>query len=165
MIEAVCFDLGDTLIAEETIIRDSIGQAVTADVTRGALEVVKKIRETGYKLAIIANADSVDARNVINATGLKDLFDAIIISEEMGIEKPHREIFEAALTKLEVRAENAVMVGNRVNSDIVGANRLGMKSILFKWNNRYHDSISNEEEKPNFIIQSLFQLPGILSLL
>jgi HAD superfamily hydrolase (TIGR01662 family) len=163
MIEAVCFDLGDTLIAEETIIHNSSGQAITAEVIEGVIEVLETIRKGEYKIAIIANADSVGARKVIAACGLRDYFDAIIISEEVGAQKPAREIFEAALDRLKVKAENTIMVGNRIDADIVGANRIGMKSVWFKWNNRYQETISNKEERPDFVIKSLPELLGILS--
>lgn len=93
MIEAVCFDLGDTLIAEETIIHNSSGQAITAEAADHAFEVLETIRRGGYKIAVIANADSVDARNVIASCGLADYFDAIVISEELGIEKPAGGVF------------------------------------------------------------------------
>jgi len=164
MIEAVCFDLGDTLIAEETVIHNSSGQAITAKVVEGVVEVLETIRKGGYKIAVIANVDSIDARNVIASCGLEHYFDAIVISEEVGIEKPTREIFEAALDRLKVKAENAIMVGNRIDADIVGANRVGMKSVWFKWNNRYQETISNEEERPDFVIKSLSELLGMLSL-
>ena len=164
MIEAVCFDLGDTLIAEETVIHNSSGQAITAKVVDYVFKVLETIRKGGYKIAMIANGDSVDVRNVIASCGLKDYFDAIVISEEIGIEKPAREIFEAALNELKVKAENAIMVGNRIDADIVGANRIGMKSVWFKWNNRYQETISNEEQRPDFVIKSLSELLGILSL-
>jgi len=163
MIEAVCFDLGDTLVAEETVIHNSSGQAITAEVIEGAFEVLETIRKGGYKIAMIANGDRVGARNVINTCGLKDYFDAMVISEEVGIEKPTREIFEAALDRLKVKAENTIMVGNRIDADIVGANRIGMKSVWFKWNDRYQETISNEEERPDFVIKSLPELLGILS--
>lgn len=165
MIEAICFDLGDTLIAEETVIRDSLGQAVTADIVEGAFEILDEVRKAGYKLALIANADSVGGRNIIRTTGLEDYFDVVIISEELGIEKPDQEIFVAALAKLGVKPENAVMVGNRIDLDIIGANRVGMKSVLFKWNNRYNCAISSEEMRPDFTIGSLSELPGILGLM
>ena len=164
MIEAVCFDLGDTLVAEETVIHNNSGQAITAEVIAGTSEVLETVRKGGYKLAVITNGDSIGARNVIAACGLEDYFDAIVISEEVGIEKPAREIFEAALDRLKVKAENTIMVGNRIDADIVGANRIGMKSIWFNWNNRYQEMISNEEEMPDFVIKSLFELLGILSL-
>ena len=164
MIEAVCFDLGDTLIAEESVIHDSSGQAITANVIEDAFEVLKAIREGGYKVAIIANGDSNSCRNIIKVTGLQDYFDTIIISEEAGIEKPDQKIFNIALAKLDVKAENTVMVGNRIDADVIGANRIGMKSVWFKWNNRYKDEISNREERPDFIIKELAELPQLLSV-
>jgi len=47
--------------------------------------------------------------------------------------------------------------------DVRLANRIGMKSVWFKWNNRYQETISNEEERPDFVIKSLPELLGILS--
>jgi len=164
MIEAVCFDLGDTLVAEETVIHNSFGQAITAESVEGTFEVLKTIKKGGYKIALIANVDSIDARNVLASCGLEDYFDAIVISEEVGIEKPAREIFEAALKELKVKAENTIMVGNRIDTDIAGANRIGMKSVWFKWNNRYKETIGSKEEKPDFVIKSLSEVLGILSL-
>lgn len=164
-IKAICFDLGDTLVAEETVTHDSQGQSLNAEAIDGAPEVLEKLRKRGYRLAIIANDRSVDARNIITANDLEDKFDAIVISEEIGVEKPDGQIFMAALDKLGVEAENAVMVGNRIKTDIVGANRLGMVSILFKWNNRYPEAISSEEEQPGFTVESLFEVPDIVSQL
>jgi putative hydrolase of the HAD superfamily len=165
MIKAVCFDLGDTLVAEETVIHDSSGQATTADIIVGAFEVLAAIRKEGYRIGMIANGDSTGARNIINSIGLQGYFDAIVVSEEVGIEKPYQAIFEVALAKLGVKAENAVMVGNRIEADILGANRIGMKSVWFRWNDRYSDTIDGSEEKPDFTINSLFDLPSLLALM
>jgi len=165
MVKTVCFDLGDTLVAEETVIHDSSGQAITAKVIEGALEVLAAMKKERYSIGMIANGDSTGARNIIKAIGLQDYFDAIIISEEVGIEKPCQGIFQAALAKLGVKAENAVMVGNRIEADILGANRIGMKSVWFRWNDRYSDTIDSSEEKPDFTINSLFELPDLLALI
>jgi FMN phosphatase YigB (HAD superfamily) len=163
MIEAICFDLGDTLVAEETVIHNSCRQAITARVIEGVFEVLETMRKDGYRTAMIANGDSAGARNIIATCGLEDYLDVIVISEEVGIEKPDKQIFQVALNKLGVEAENAVMVGNRIDADIVGANRVGMKSVWFRWNDRYEEIIGIEDEKPDFIIKSLSELPGILS--
>ena len=164
MIKAVCFDLGDTLIAEETVLHNSSGRAITADVIEGAFEVLEAIRKEGYRIAMIANGDSAGVRNIVETTGLQDYFDAIIISDEVGVEKPCPGIFKTTLVKLGVKAENAVMVGNRIDADIVGANRLGMKSVWFKWNTRYSSAIHSSEGKPDFTINSLFELPKLLAV-
>jgi putative hydrolase of the HAD superfamily len=112
---------------------------------------------------MIANGNSANIRNIIQATGLRDYFDSIVISEEVGIEKPYQRIFEVALAQLGVKPENAVMVGNKIDADILGANRIGMKSVWFRWNNRYSGTIDSSQEKPNFIINSLLELPGLLT--
>lgn len=165
MIEAICFDLGDTLIAEETVIHNSVGQALTTDIIESTFKILDKIRKSGCKLTLIANANSVSARNIVKTTSLENYFNVIVISEELGVEKPDQQIFVAALAKLGVKPRNTVMVGNRIDSDIIEANRVGMKSVLFKWNTRYDELITSEEEKPKFIIGSLTELPGLLGLM
>ena len=95
----VCFDLGDTLIAEES----APAKLLLLVPLRGVPEVLKAIKGDGYKVAIIANGDSNSCHNIINATGLQDYFDAIIISEEAGAEKPCQEILKIALAKLASR--------------------------------------------------------------
>jgi len=163
VIEAVCFDLGDTLVAEETTVFDSSGQAISARPKEGAFEVLESVRKEGYKTCMIANGDSARIRRIIQATGLQDYFDSIVISEEAGVEKPYQRIFEIALDQLGVKPENAVMVGNMIDADILGANRMGMKSVWFKWNNRYSHTIDSSQEKPDFTIKSLLELPGLLA--
>jgi len=98
MIQAVCSDLGDTLIAEETVIHGNSGRAITAYVIDGAFEVLRDLIKAGYKLAIVANdEDAASVRNITNSTDLKDYFDTIVISGELGTEKPDKKIFEVAL--------------------------------------------------------------------
>ena len=64
MIEAICFDLGDTLVAEETVIHNSCEQAITARVIKGVFEILETTRKDGYRIAMIANGDSADASNL-----------------------------------------------------------------------------------------------------
>lgn len=90
-------------------------------------------------------------------------FDVIVTSVDVGHEKPHEKIFRVALKKLGVKANEAIMVGNRIKTDVLGANRLGIKTIYFKWNDRYPEKADSPLEKPNYTISSLKELPGILS--
>lgn len=165
LIETVCFDLGDTLIEEESIIRDRGGNAVNARVIDGSFNVLAELRKKGYKLAVVCNGESINARNILKATGLERFFDFIAVSEEVGVEKPDKRIFLTALDILETKPENAVMVGNRVSADILGAKSLGMKAILFSWNNRYNDPVKGENEKPDHTITALKELPQLINKL
>lgn len=82
--------------------------------------------------------------------------DAIVDSRTHGYVKPHPTIFEAALERLRVRAEDAVMVGDSIEEDVEGARALGMQAILVDRDDRY----------PQFEgrLTSLYELPAALGL-
>lgn len=64
--------------------------------------------------------------------GVRKYIDLIIASAEEGVSKPDRRIFEIALERSRCRPENAVMIGDRIDNDIVPAKQLGMKTIWIK---------------------------------
>lgn len=69
--------------------------------------------------------------------GLKDIFDALVVSCRVGLLKPDPRIFELALAKLNVAASEALMVGDTLQDDILPAQTLGMKTLLYDERNRY----------------------------
>jgi len=71
-------------------------------------------------------------RMALKKIGLDQCFNIILTSVDADYDKPDEKIFLNALKALNVQPEEAVMVGNRISTDIVGANRIGMKTILFK---------------------------------
>jgi len=162
--KAVLFDLGDTLVSEE-----SVGTKHTSEADLEKVpfvdEVLQKIRGK-YRLAVVTNtsvSEEKDVRKALKKVGLEAYFDVIVTSVDVGHEKPHEKIFRVALKKLGVKANEAIMVGNRIKTDVLGANRLGIKTIYFKWNDRYPEKADSPLEKPNYTISSLKELPGILS--
>lgn len=112
-------------------------------------EILTELKTRGYKLAIVSNATS--GRLIRKAATMRDLtkyFETIIVSADVGYRKPHPQIFQLALDTLKVKPEQTVMIGDLLNYDIIGANNLGMKSILAKYvlpkedyNNRHPDII------------------------
>src|SRR5207237_264278 len=64
------------------------------------------------------------------ALGLLSSFDGVTFSSEVGVRKPHPEIFTDALRKVGVDAGRAVFVGDRVREDVQGPQRLGMRAVL-----------------------------------
>lgn len=84
-----------------------------------------------YKLGIIAN-QSVGSEQRLKDWGIAKYFDLIIASAEEGVEKPNPEIFKVALDRANCLPENAVMVGDRLDNDIIPAKELGMKTVWVK---------------------------------
>lgn len=94
--------------------------------------VVKKLRSAGIKTAIVTNvaADRFEfQRNKIDAMGLTPLFDAIILSGEVGVHKPDRRVFDYATRLLDVSNDACVFVGDNPDADIVGALNAGMEAV------------------------------------
>jgi polyol permease family/HAD superfamily hydrolase (TIGR01509 family) len=81
-----------------------------------------------FKLGLVANAGAA-AKKALHRDGLDRLFSVVILSEEVGVEKPDEEIFRRALEQVAVPAERAVHVGNRLDNDIRPARRVGMQTI------------------------------------
>jgi FMN phosphatase YigB (HAD superfamily) len=106
------------------------------------LDVLSKI----YELGVICNTGWHSAKTVRQL--LKDYdfpkyFSHLTFSDEAGVAKPHKKIFEYTLEKLGFRTEEAVHIGDSEYSDIVGAKQANMRAILFTGvNDKYKDNNS-----------------------
>lgn len=94
---------------------------------RGLVPTLKKLSRKGYKLGIITNGIAVKQWEKLIRLGVQDFFKVVVISEEVGFEKPSKEIFEKALKLAKCKAGEAVMIGDK-NEDMV-ASKVGMKTI------------------------------------
>jgi putative hydrolase of the HAD superfamily len=162
VLKAVFFDLGDTLIVEQG---DSHLGETPFDAVPQAKETLIALKQKGVKVGIITNTTSStekDVRRTLQQLGLESYVDFIVTSVDAGCEKPDERIFSIALKTAGVKASDAVMVGDRVTKDIVGGNRIGMKTILFKWNQRYPETVTGQEEQPTYTIKGLRELRYVL---
>lgn len=88
------------------------------------------------KLALISNAmDGKAIRGFMERERLDAYFDPVIISAEVGFTKPHPEIFRMALDRMDLDPGNTVYIGDRYETDVVGARNAGMDSIYTR---EYH---------------------------
>lgn len=158
-IQAVFFDLGDTLVNEEVLLEK--GKVETLSYTHEALKALK----SHYKLAIICDTDASQKKvmEILEEANIAEYFDLVVVSSEVGSSKPDEKIFRIALEKLDLRADEVVMIGNRISRDILGGNRVGMKTIHLKWNDRYREKVKNESERPSYTITSLRELVPLLA--
>ena len=99
----------------------------------GALELAVAIKRAGLSIAIVTNNLTSEQQTKIARCGLDIHVDALITSEVIGATKPDVRIFEAALARVGVRPDEAVMIGDAWHTDIVGACAAGVRAI---WLNR-----------------------------
>jgi len=91
--------------------------------------VLKDLRSRGMKIGVISNW-STRLRHIAQATGLDALVDFIVASSEAGVRKPDPHIFHVALHRAGVSPGQAVHVGDQVEDDVRGAERMGIRPVL-----------------------------------
>ena len=164
-IAALLFDLGDTLMIEESEVKDAEGTTLRADLIPGAAEALRWFKDQGYPLALVADARPDTPVNVLRQHNLYDLFDYLAISEIIRAEKPDALIFRDALEALGISESDygrVAMVGNNLKRDVVGANRLGLISIFFHWNDRRRSQPLTAEEEPRYTVSSIEELVSLV---
>lgn len=114
-----------------------------------------------YKIGVIAN-QSLGTADRLEQFGILKYIDLVVASAEEGVAKPNKEIFEIALDRAGCRPEQSVMIGDRIDNDIVPAKKLGMKTIWIKQGFGKYWNITNEEEKADYVVSNLTELSDIL---
>ncbi|MHC4698915.1 MAG: HAD family hydrolase [Planctomycetota bacterium] len=155
--------LGINLSVEQTgnLYRKSIS-AVSAIFTidEHAREVVTKLHQAGLKLGLVSNTvmPGFTIDEFLEDAGFLDYFPVRIYSSDVRYMKPSRKIFRLALDQLDVAAERTIFVGDRVDNDVVGASRLGMKTVLFIPGDKY----PREWDCADHTIRRLTEIPAIV---
>ena len=161
-------DSGDTIIDEATQIRDERDIVLEADFIPGAGEVLKQLHEEGFTIALVADGEWESFQNVYQKNGLGYCFDAWVVSEVVGQQKPAAIMFETAYEKLNLtEADKAriVMIGNNLKKDIAGANRQGLISVWLDWSPRYFHEIEEPDWQPDYTVKTPAELLPLLHML
>ncbi len=101
-----------------------------ATATEGAIETLTLLRDSGIKTGIVSYADASVFRSLLEHTRLAGLTDVELCSEEAGSCKPDAAIFLQALVAVDTSPQDVLFVGDTVETDIVGASRVGMRTAL-----------------------------------
>lgn len=96
-----------------------------------AVVVLAQLRSAGLRLGIVTNGYARLQRRKAREHGLDSAVDFLLISEEAGAHKPEPTIFEMALAHAGVAPDQALFVGDTLDSDIVGARTAGLQAILY----------------------------------
>ncbi len=127
-------------------------------------DAVLRLLKIKYKLGIIAN-QQVGIRELLKESGWNGLFDVIMISDEVRLQKPDPTIFENALEMAKCAPSEAVMVGDRIDNDVAPAKQLGMRTVRLKAGVFGAQTPKSETETPDEEILSLTELPPAIGRL
>lgn len=106
----------------------------------GTIEILDYLHPR-YNLHIITNGFKEVQHRKMESSGILKYFNTITTSEDVGVKKPHRQIFEVALQNASANVEESIMIGDNLEADVLGAQNFGMPAILY---NYYGEEISGE---------------------
>jgi putative hydrolase of the HAD superfamily len=118
----------------------------------GAEKVLAYLQQK-YQLHIISNGFKETTLTKMDLSGLNRYFTQVIISEDVGVNKPNQKIFEHALQKAAATKEESIMIGDSLEADIRGAQNFGMKAIFFN---------PMKVEQPHDVTWQIFHLEELL---
>ena len=113
-----------------------------------------------YKIGIIANQDFGTEQRLTDFN-VHQHIDLVIASAEEGVAKPDLRIFQIALARAECKPEEAVMVGDRIDNDIIPANKIGMTTVWIKQGFGSYAEPKTVEEQPDYIVNSLAEITEV----
>ena len=152
-------DLGEALTSLAEQLSEDFLNMTTArfSLLEGAEELVRYLAAK-YPLTVVTNGFVEVQYEKFDKSGLRDCFAHIVLSEEVGCQKPNPRIFEEALRMNGLQAEDVVMIGDSWNSDIQGAINAGIDQI---WIRKSKDPLP-EGQSATYLVQSLSEVMEIL---
>lgn len=123
-----------------------------------AKRLISKIAEN-YKLGLVSNftyAPVIYAS--LRELGINQFFNAVVVSDDMGWRKPHKRIFQDALRKLQVAAEETVYIGDSPLEDIKGAKAVGMKTVFVPSQFYSLEDLREIQHQPDVIVEDLHEI-------
>jgi len=130
-----------------------------------SLATLEQLRLQGYRLGLISNAaDDTNVQRLVDQSGLRSYFDVILTSAGLGIRKPNPRIFQVALETWGASPSQAVMVGDTLGADILGARNAGIFSVWVTRRAAAPDNHSHLDTiRPDAVIDNISELPALLS--
>lgn len=158
-------DSGDTIIDESTQVYDDQETVLRADFIPGAGEVLKQLKDEGYRIALVADGTWESFQNVYRENGLGYCFEEWIVSEVVGEQKPARSMFDTAMEKMGLTDADKsfiVMIGNNLKKDVAGANRYGITSVWLDWSPRYFHKVEEPDWQPDYTVKTPEELKALI---
>ncbi len=152
-------NIPDELIRQATENRLKSFEYELMSIPEENIEVLKKLKSMGKKLALCSNADAGEAKAFPDCP-IAPYFDEIIISCDVGYAKPDKEIYELTLKRLGTSPKESVFIGDGGSDELPGARNAGLSTILMAGIVRpvRPDLIELRENDADYIIENMKEL-------
>jgi 2-haloacid dehalogenase len=151
----------ETLAIEKPGVRDRLMNLyLTLDAFPEVPDVLRRLKQTGLRTAILSNGSPKMLEAAVNAAGLNSLLDAVLSVEEVGIYKPHAKVYQLAVDRLSIPA-SAIAYQSSNAWDAYAASTFGMQVV---WCNRYGQRPERLPGKPDRMVTSLAELPSLVGV-
>ena len=121
-------------------------------------EVLKKLKEKNYKLAILSNGTPALLNELVNSNNLEDIFDDLFSIEEVGIYKPDSKVYDMPIKKYQIKTNEVAFLSSNT-WDVSGGGNYGYNAI---WVNRNNSIFDNLDYSPKNEVKNLKQLFEII---
>ena len=133
--------------------------ATKPGLVEGGRELMDYLRSRGYRMHMTSNGFCEVQYKKLAACGLKDYFDTVVLSEDAGANKPSPQFFDYAFQLTRARRETTLMIGDNLQTDILGAQAAGLDTLLF---NRWGVDTDECPQPPTFIVNNLKDIMKVL---
>lgn len=117
-----------------------------------------ELTKMGIKLAVVSDAPSREAWMRLYYLNLHHVFDPVLTFDDTGVRKPSPKPFQMALDYLKVKPEEALMIGDWPERDVVGAKQIGIKTIFA----RYGDTFGTLDSGADWDINDIYEVVDIV---
>ncbi len=122
----------------------------------GVRETLRDLKSRGLKLAVVTDALNGHAMGRLRKCGLLDYFDLIVTGDMTGKKKPEPDSIRLALKRLQVGAEETILVGDSLKRDIEAGRKLGMKTVYAAYGDRNY--FDGRENRADFVLREFGEL-------
>lgn len=165
MVETLCGGDPPTIERVRHRMRAMLGNLEVFQLRPEIEGLLRRLRDRGLALGIVANQPG-SARARLDRAGIGDLFEQHGLSGVTGLRKPDRQAFLAAAGALGVAPAECIMVGDRIDNDIVPAKALGMAAIQLRGGRHRRQRPRAPSEEPDAVVTDVPELEAaILDLL